>query len=100
MRTCAPGWKPVPVIVTFTFCMPAPTVDGSTRRTCGAATTVISQLPDHPLHADYQRSLRSGTKPPLARLTLARKIAAIVLSMWRHQDVYNPKRRRLAVSKP
>lgn len=66
----------------------------------GAATTVISQLPEDPLHADYQRSLRSGTKPPLARLTLARKIAAIVLSMWRHQEVYNPKRRRLATPRP
>ena len=61
---------------------------------------MISQLPEDPLHADYQRSLRSGTKPPLARLTLARKIAAIVLSMWRHQEVYNPKRRRLATPRP
>ena len=66
----------------------------------GAATTVISQLPEDPLHADYQRLLRSGTKPPLACLTLARKIAAIVLSMWRHREVYNPKRHRVAASKP
>ena len=66
----------------------------------GAATTVISQLSEHPLHADHERLLRSGTKPPLARLTLARRIAAIVLAMWRHQEVYNPKRHRLAVSKP
>ncbi len=48
----------------------------------GAATTVIMQLSTHPLHADYERMLRSGIKPNLAKLTLARRIAAIVLSMW------------------
>lgn len=58
----------------------------------GAATTVIAQMPDHPLHADYQRMLQSGIKPPLARLTLARKIAAIVLAMWKHQEVYDSSR--------
>ncbi len=60
----------------------------------GAATTVISQLPDDPLHGDYERMLRSGIKPTLAKLTLARKIAAMVLSMWKHQEVYDPKRHR------
>jgi transposase len=58
----------------------------------GAATTVIAPMPDHPLHADYQRMLQSGIKPPLARLTLARKIAAIVLAMWKHQEVYDSSR--------
>jgi transposase len=58
----------------------------------GAATTVITQLLDHPLHADYQRRLQSGMKPNLAKLTLARRIAAIVLSMWRHEEVYDPAR--------
>lgn len=58
----------------------------------GAATTVITQLLDDPLHGDYERMLRSGIKPTLAKLTLARKIAALVLSMWKHQEVYDPKR--------
>ena len=58
----------------------------------GAATTVIAQLPEDPLHAHYQRMLKSGIKPNLAKLTLARRIAAIVLSMWRHEEVYDPKR--------
>jgi transposase len=58
----------------------------------GAATTVIAQLPADPMHADYERMLQSGIKPPLAKLTLARKIAAMVLSMWKHQEVYDPKR--------
>lgn len=34
-----------------------------------------------PLYADYERLLESGTKPNLAKLTVARKIAAIVLRM-------------------
>lgn len=60
----------------------------------GAATTVIAQLADDPLHADYQRMLKSGIRPTMAKLTLSRKIAATVLSMWKHQEVYDPKRHR------
>ena len=33
------------------------------------------------IYADYERLLESGTKPNLAKVTLARKIAAIVLRM-------------------
>jgi transposase len=58
----------------------------------GAATTVIRQMPEHPLHENYQRMLKAGTKPNLAKLTLARQIAAAVLSMWKHKEVYDPKR--------
>lgn len=58
----------------------------------GAATTVIRQLPDDPLHAHYMRMLDSGIKPTLAKLTLARRIAATVLSMWKHEEAYDPKR--------
>jgi transposase len=58
----------------------------------GAATTVIAQLRDDPLHGDYERMLQSGIKPSLAKLTVARKIAAMVLSMWKHQEVYDPNR--------
>ena len=64
----------------------------------GAATTVIAQLVDDPLHADYQRMLKSGIKPNLAKLTLARRIAAIVLSMWKHEEVYDPKRHKSVVT--
>ena len=60
----------------------------------GAATTVICQLPGHPLHEGYQRMLQSGIKPNLAKLTLARRIAAIVLSMWKRQEVYDPERQK------
>jgi len=56
----------------------------------GAATTVIHQLTEHPLHRDYQRMLDAGIKPNLAKLTLARRIAAAVLAMWKHQEEYDP----------
>jgi hypothetical protein len=62
----------------------------------GAATTVIQQLHDHPLHRDYQRMLTAGIKPHLARLTLARRIAAAVLAMWKNDEVYDPKKNEKA----
>jgi transposase len=56
----------------------------------GAATTIIGQMPEHPLHLEYQRLLDAGTKPNLARLTLARKLAAIVLAIWKRKEAYDP----------
>lgn len=63
----------------------------------GAATTLITLLHDDPLHEDYERMIASGMKPYLARLTLARRISAIVLSMWKHQEVYDPSRHPVVV---
>jgi transposase len=65
----------------------------------GAATTVVTQLREHPLHMDYQRMLQSGIKPNLAKLTLARRIAAIVLSMWKGKEVYDPGRHKPMTAK-
>ena len=65
----------------------------------GAATTVIGRLPENPLHVNYQRMLAAGTKPNLAKLTLARQIAAIVLSMWKHGEAYDPKRQAVVTDK-
>ncbi len=56
----------------------------------GAALTVARQ-PEHPLKQAYDRLLDTGTKPNLARLTIARRIAAIVLAMWKHQEDYDPE---------
>ncbi|HUJ74045.1 MAG TPA: transposase, partial [bacterium] len=58
----------------------------------GAATTIINQLPKHPLHQAYQRLVTSGTKENLARLTLARKVASITLALWKHDQRYDPAR--------
>jgi transposase len=60
----------------------------------GAATTVIGRMKDHPLHQHYQRMLDAGIKPNLAKLTIARQIAAATLSMWKHEEVYDLERQR------
>ena len=38
--------------------------------------------------------LAGGTKPSLAKLTLARIIAATVLRMWKDEEEYRPERDR------
>jgi hypothetical protein len=54
----------------------------------------IIQLAGEPLHQEYQRTTAAGTKPNLAKLTLARKIAAIALSMWKSQKEYDSTKHR------
>jgi transposase len=39
----------------------------------------------------YQDLLATGMKPPMARLTLARKIAAIVLKIWKKGGRFDPE---------
>lgn len=58
----------------------------------GAATTVIGCARDEPLYRHYVSLLDGGTKPNLAKLTIARQIAGIVLALWRSMEVYDPKR--------
>ena len=47
-----------------------------------AAATPASVLPG-PFREFYQRSLAKGIKPTMVRLSLARKIAAITLTLWK-----------------
>jgi hypothetical protein len=56
----------------------------------GAALSVVQSMPKHPLHQDYQRMVGDGIKPTLARITVARKIAAAVLAMWKNKEEYDP----------
>jgi transposase len=58
----------------------------------GAATTVITQVNKDPIHARYERLCDGGTKPTLAKLSLARMIAATVLRMWKNEEEYDPGR--------
>ncbi len=44
-----------------------------------------------PLFDYYQQLVDSGTKPNLAKVSLARKVAAISLSMWKFGKAYDPK---------
>jgi transposase len=61
----------------------------------GAATTVIAHCGPNPLREDYDRLLDNGTKPNLAKLTIARKVSAIVLAMWKTGVRYDPERRKV-----
>ena len=48
------------------------------------------RLPTDPLYEHYTQLTAAGTKPNLAKLTLAQRIAAIVLRMWRDEEEYDP----------
>jgi len=58
----------------------------------GAAHLVATRMTSHPLHADYQRLLERGLKPNLAMVTIARRISAAVLAMWKREEEYDPKK--------
>jgi transposase len=58
----------------------------------GAATTVVTQRKKDPIYARYERLLDGGTKPTLAKLSLARMIAATALRMWKDEEAYDPRR--------
>lgn len=57
----------------------------------GAAMTIImAQRSDEPLYEHYVHLTSSGTRPNLAKLTIARRVAAIVLRMWKDEQEYDP----------
>ena len=58
----------------------------------GAATTPATQRNKDPIHARYERLFDGVTKPTLAKLSLARMIAATVLRMWKNEEEYDPGR--------
>jgi transposase len=53
----------------------------------GAATT--ASVRPGPFQDFYQRSLAKGIKPTMVRLTLARKIAAITLTLWKKGENFD-----------
>ncbi len=57
-----------------------------------SATTVITQCNKDPIYGCYVRLTDGGTKPNLAKLSLARMIAATVLRMWKDEKEYDPGR--------
>ncbi|HKD86354.1 MAG TPA: transposase, partial [Terriglobales bacterium] len=56
----------------------------------GAAT--MASVRPGPFQDFYQASLAKGIKPTMARLTLARKIAAIMLTLWKKGESFDAKR--------
>ena len=55
----------------------------------GAAHKAVSS--PGPFHEFYERLLAKGTKPSLARLTLARKIATTTLTVWKKGVRFDPE---------
>jgi hypothetical protein len=45
-----------------------------------------------PFQDFYQASLAKGIKPTMARLTLARKIAAITLTLWKKGENFDAEK--------
>ncbi len=54
----------------------------------GAATTVIAHCGPNRFREAYDRMCEQGTKPNLAKVTVARQIAATVLAMWKTEKEY------------
>jgi transposase len=44
------------------------------------------------IRAYYQRLVEKGTRPALARVSVARKLAAITLTLWQRKEKYDPKK--------
>jgi transposase len=59
----------------------------------GAATT--ASVRPGPFGEFYEKLLRKGMRPEMARLTLARKIAAISLTLWKKGEAFNPEKLKL-----
>lgn len=45
-----------------------------------------------PLQEFYQERLTAGIKPEMAQLTLARKIAAVALTIWKKGESFDPSK--------
>ena len=56
----------------------------------GAATAAVSK--PGPLRDYYEASLGRGVKDDLAKVTLARKIAAVTLRLWKKGELWDPKK--------
>jgi hypothetical protein len=48
-----------------------------------------------PFHDFYAGLLAKGMKPEMARLTLARKIAAITLTLWKKEERFDAKQLKM-----
>jgi hypothetical protein len=55
-----------------------------------SAATQAGARKDDPLGEFYRNLLTRGMEPPMARLTLARKIAAIALKIWKEGERFDP----------
>ena len=56
------------------------------------AAAMRASIQPGPFQEFYQRSLAKGIKPTMARLTLARKIAAITLTLWKKGENFDAEK--------
>jgi transposase len=61
------------------------------------AAIQAARMADSPLGQAYEKLLQT-TKPNLARLTIARRLAAAVLAMWKHGQDYDPRKHEAPTS--
>jgi transposase len=52
----------------------------------------LSSLRHEEIRAYHQRLIDQGTRPELARVSVARKLAAITLTVWQRKEKYDPKK--------
>lgn len=52
----------------------------------------LSALGYEEIRAYYQQLVDHGTRPELARVSVARKLAAIALTIWQRKEDYDPKK--------
>lgn len=58
----------------------------------GATSSVLCR--SNHLHEHFDRLVANGTAPHLARLTIARRIAAATLTIWKKKEDYEPSKHR------
>jgi len=58
-----------------------------------AALHVAKLNDEHPLKQDYLQLVARGLKPQIARVTMARRLAAATLALWKREEVYDPSKR-------
>lgn len=59
----------------------------------GAALNVMQLDDAHPLKSDYLQLCHRGLKPTIARIAIARRLAAMALALWKNEEVYDPAKR-------
>jgi hypothetical protein len=55
-------------------------------------SAALTSLRYEECRAYYQRLVQDGTRPELARVSLARKLAAAALALWQHKEEYDPQK--------
>ena len=64
----------------------------------GAAHQIVTHMATHPLAQQYCKAVEGGADPAVAKVAVARRVAAAVLSMWKHGEVYDPAKHQLRPS--